>query len=400
MGTHLILDISRLLSRAARPVPTGIDRVEMAYARHFSETRPAALTFSAVTVAGTLGRISLPAGGDFIRALDAVWRGDGDKRAVARAFNRIRRELLWKGSLHAEIRRRGGDHVYLLASHHHLDRPNLFAGLKSQAGVRIACVVHDLIPITHPEFARAGQPERHARRMTTVAKYADTVIANSCASRDSAIAFFAKSGRVPPVAVAPLGIDTGTSQIAQSRRERPYFVCIGTIEPRKNHILLLNIWRDLVAGRGKEAPDLLIIGQRGWKNEAYVDMMERCAALRGNVVEFNASADGEVSRLLRGARALLMPSFVEGFGLPVAEALAAGVPVICSDLPALREVAGDSPDYLHPLDGPGWMRAILDFAQDGSAVRAAQISRLSGWAPPTWNNHFAIVQKAIDEAVA
>ncbi|RZM31644.1 MAG: glycosyltransferase, partial [Sphingomonas sp.] len=98
--------------------------------------------------------------------------------------------------------------------------------------------------------------------------------------------------------------------------------------------------------------------------------------------------------LLRGARALLLPSFAEGYGMPVAEALAVGTPVLCSDLPALREAGGDAPDFIDPLDGPGWRAGILDhFA--GGPLRAAQLARIPAYRAPTWAAHIDIVLDAI-----
>ena len=71
-----------------------------------------------------------------------------------------------------------------------------------------------------------------------------------------------------------------------------------------------------------------------------------------------------------------MPSFGEGFGLPVAEALAAGLPVIASDLDVFREIAGAAPEYLHPLDGPGWSQAVRDYLSQESSRRAAAMARM------------------------
>jgi glycosyltransferase involved in cell wall biosynthesis len=168
----------------------------------------------------------------------------------------------------------------------------------------------------------------------------------------------------------------------------PYFVVLGTIEPRKNHLLLLNVWRRLAQTLGPEAtPRLVLIGRRGWENENILDLLDRCPVLKGVVVEHNRLPDPEVRTLIAGARALLMPSFAEGFGLPVVEALALGAPVIASDLPALRETGGDAPDYLDPLDGPAWARAILDYAAPRSLRRQAQLARLSNWRAPTWEDH-------------
>jgi glycosyltransferase involved in cell wall biosynthesis len=91
-----------------------------------------------------------------------------------------------------------------------------------------------------------------------------------------------------------------------------------------------------------------------------------------------------------------MPSFAEGFGLPVVEALAAGVPVIASDLPAFRELAGDIPEYADPLDGARWLELVREYARPDSARRAAQLERIRGFRAPTWKEHFAIVDNFLD----
>src|ERR1700710_674754 len=98
------------------------------------------------------------------------------------------------------------------------------------------------------------------------------------------------------------------------KSDRPYFLCVGTIEPRKNHLLLLHLWRRMVALHGNRAPRLLIVGKRGWENENVLDLLDRCPALRGHVIELGTVPDSKLTALLRGAQALLMPSFAEGFG--------------------------------------------------------------------------------------
>jgi glycosyltransferase involved in cell wall biosynthesis len=178
----------------------------------------------------------------------------------------------------------------------------------------------------------------------------------------------------------------------------PYFVCVGTIEARKNHLLLLNLWRQLAEELGAAAPRLVLIGQRGWETESAIDMLERCPALRGVVLERTNVPDDEAARLVRGARALLLPSFAEGFGFPLVEALALGIPVLCSNLAAFRENGGDVPEYLDPLDGLGWRSAVIDYALPASPRRAAQLCRLSGWRAPSWQDHFAVVEALIAEA--
>ena len=95
-----------------------------------------------------------------------------------------------------------------------------------------------------------------------------------------------------------------------------------------------------------------------------------------------------VAALIEDATALLMPSFAEGFGMPVQEALARGTPVISTPLPAILEFAGDIPDYAEPLDGPRWMTLIEEFGQPGSPHRTAQLERLPRFQDTTWPAHF------------
>jgi glycosyltransferase involved in cell wall biosynthesis len=359
---------------------------------------PARLSLVAMTPWGWLGRLSPSPAASFIEALAAAWRGERARHRLRTSVLRLRSELLLsvESSLETRIQRRGGRPVYLLVSHQHLDRPQLFARLKERSGARMICLVHDIVPIAYPEFSRPGQHERHMSRMTTVAEQCAGVIVNSESTRNDVIRFLVRARRSPPLVVGHLGVDLPLLRASDATGQQPYFVALGTIEPRKNHILLLNIWRELI--REQTAPPrLIVIGQRGWENEAFADAMERSTVLKGVVVEFNALDDAGAAQILAGSRALLMPSFAEGFGLPVAEALAAGVPVIASDLSSLREVAGEVPDYLSPLDGLGWKAAIKDYAQIDSHARAAQIARMSGWRAPTWDEHFAIVEKLIEE---
>ncbi len=104
---------------------------------------------------------------------------------------------------------------------------------------------------------------------------------------------------------------------------------------------------------GPATPRLVLVGQRGWENEMVLDVLERSELLRDHIAEHNALPDKQVRSLIAGARAVLLPSFAEGYGLPIAEALALGTPVLCSDLPALREAGGAAPGIPRPAGRPG-----------------------------------------------
>lgn len=393
---HIFLDLSRLMWRAERFAPTGIDRVELAYARRLAATERDRLDFAGWW--GRLGLLPPERAMEFVAALDQLWSGaaldEAARRRAAGLAIGLRRDALLSGERALQARvREVVNALYLNVSHQRLDRPAAFLRLKERTGVRFVCLVHDLIPIEHPQFVPWGHPRKHRRRMAAVARLADAVIVNSAGTAAALRRHFPQGGGSPRVAIAPLGLDLPTVAPGPAAGAGPnYFAALSTIEPRKNHTILIEVWQRLAAELGEAAPRLILIGRRGWKARRILAPLRRSPALNSLVEERSALPDAAVARLLLGARALLHPSFAEGFGLPVAEALALGLPVLCSDLPELRETGGAVPEYLDPRDAAAWHAAILDYARPNSPRRAAQLGRLPAWRAPGWEEHFAALR--------
>jgi len=380
---EIILDLSRLLSRCLHSTPSGVDRVEMAYARQLERLLLDRLAFAAVHPSGAYGRLPRQSVRRFLDETEARWTSHT-------LLPRWKRYLLATRTLirllPRRVPRRTARRYYVQASPNHLDRDAVVEAKLRREQAEFICLVHDLIPIEFPEYARPGGAAKHAVRMATLAKHARALLANSVATAESMRRFLADQLHKPPVFPVLLGTDDLTP--AARSAAPPYFLILGTIEPRKNHILLLNIWRRMIELHGADGtPNLIVAGRRGWENEHVIDMLERTTSIKGHVRELGNSSDDELASLICNARALLLPSFAEGFGMPVAEALAAGTPVICSDLPALREVGGEIPDYIDPLDGMAWMAAIRDYARTDSKAREAQLARLPSVELPTWDSH-------------
>jgi glycosyltransferase involved in cell wall biosynthesis len=392
---HVILDVSRLLGCGRKRTPSGIDRVELAYARHWLAAPEETCSFVGQELQGGFGQLPRRLVAELVAALTEAWssgqaNGPAFRRAARLGSLGRGRLLLGLGrSGLARLLQSGRRLAFLLVSHQALDRAGPIEAMR-RAGCAFVPLIHDLIPVTHPEYARPGQAEKHLRRIGTTAALADGIIVNSAATAEALAPHLGGRVTPPPVLVAPLGIDTLPRAMPTAASD-PYFVTLGTIEPRKNHLLLLHMWRELARTHGAATPRLIVIGKRGWENENIVDILERCVSLRGLVQEVGQLPDRMVAEVMQGATALLFPSFAEGYGLPLAEALAIGVPTICSDLPALREVGGDVPDYLDPLDGTAWRNAVLDYARPDSPGRAAQMARMAGWKTPDWAEHFRLV---------
>ncbi|KSB90017.1 hypothetical protein AS593_11375 [Caulobacter vibrioides] len=385
-GPEIVLDLSRLLSRVLHPTPTGVDRVEMAYARTLLQRAPDRVRLAATHPLGWHGRLPARAARDFLDSTARRWSGE-DHRGTG--WSR------WRNALDASIRlapvpyrssSRAGRSIYLHLSSRGLERAELFEAILRRERARFVPFVHDLIPLDHPEYGRPGGEALYRRKIATVTALASAVLVNSEATAERLAPYLRAAGRSIPLHVAPLA-PTFAPPTTSPASGAPYFVMVATLEPRKNHLLLLNVWRRMIETHGAEAvPRLVLVGRRGWENENLLDMLDRCPALEAVVVERNGLADRQVRDLIAGARALLLPSFAEGFGLPVVEALALGTPVIASDLPALREAGGGVSEHLDPMDGPGWMHAVLDYAAPTSPRRDAQLARMRDWRAPTWRS--------------
>lgn len=379
--TPFLIDVTRPLGRfLERRLPTGVDRVILAYVAHYQSQALALIR----------------------------WQGRGF--VLSEADSRFVFETLTKEGEGFDLRQRGHlllglaksclppslrGQILLKLDHGGLET-SLFTRIVEHLQLRPVIFLHDLIPILYPEYSRPEEDIRHRQRLQTVFKYAKGIITNSQLTANHVKQHARRQGQPLPQLI-PAALAPGFDRIGQGQDftppGEPYFVMLGTIEPRKNHWLILHVWRELTLRLGDQAPKLVVIGQRGWECENVVDLLERCPHLKKTVEEKRCCSDAELRFLLRHARALLFPSFAEGFGLPLVEALALGVPVIASELEVFKEMAGEIPDYLNPLDGLGWERMIEAYTPADSPSRAAQIDRIQSFKPPTWQQHFALVDQ-------
>jgi glycosyltransferase involved in cell wall biosynthesis len=126
-------------------------------------------------------------------------------------------------------------------------------------------------------------------------------------------------------------------------------------------------------------------------------MLERCPALIGCVEEHSRPLDRHARNLLAGARALLMPSFAEGYGMPVTEALDLGVPVICSNLPSLREAGAGRAALYRPAGWPRLAPGDRGVCERRRRRPPAQIARIAAWKRPEWEQHIASLHDLIEK---
>ena len=353
-------------------MPTGIDRVCLAYLDEFADQSRAVVQYHGYRrvlgrrTSARLFRLLGSPGSDFRRKFVAIM---------------VRSIFEQPGPVVGRL--------YLNIGHTGLDQDGLGEWIK-KTGVRPVYFVHDLIPITHPQFCRSGEQEKHQRRMLTVLETAAGIIGNSQATLDDLAHFARQSGReMPPSITGWLGTEVPPAN-GNGATEPPTFVALGTIEARKNHMLLLDVWSRLARSEEGPPPKLLLIGQRGWECADVFGRLDK-KEFGGSVIELNACSDQQLFDHLAGARALLFPSFAEGFGLPLTEALASGTPVIASDLPVFREIGQGVPELLDTDDPGAWRKAVTDYAAPEGERRRAQVDRMKDFKPYSWRDHFAAI---------
>jgi glycosyltransferase involved in cell wall biosynthesis len=232
-------------------------------------------------------------------------------------------------------------------------------------------IVHDCILEADRRFAPDTRTRSLYRLLTRVVIRRTRIITPSRASAAALLAFYGLT--VPDSRVLPWGVDTsfaGASEdlsvVAGVRLPERYYLHVGARRPHKNVQQLVRV----LAGLAE--PDMLILvgSPDGRWPDPTLDLARELGVAH-RILAFGHVTEPELTALYRRARAFLYPSLIEGFGLPLLEAMAAGVPVVASDIPVFREVADGAAAFVPPTDTGAWVSAIRELDEPGR--RAALI---------------------------
>lgn len=285
-----------------------------------------------------------------------------------------------------------GDQLLLLDSSWHDDLFPLADRLKAQ-GVGIISVIYDLIPLTHPQFCDEGLVRVFDRWFDWIAQTADGFMAISqTISRQVEAELQRRLGEKEAsrrwhghfYLGSELDLSTQHSNVQPELErvfngEAPVYVMVSTIEPRKNHGYLLDAF-DLLWKQGSDVR-LCIIGKIGWKCDALIQRIKRHPQWNKRLFMLNQANDRSLEHAYSHARALIFPSHVEGFGLPLVEAMQRGLPAMASNIPVFREVGGEFMAYFDLAKPESLATLVNAFEQSGAfpALRPLQEWRWIDW---------------------
>ncbi len=332
---------------------TGIQRVVRNILRHAPAT------------AAALGLEVVPLilDGDRAHFIDAAAVLDGTPPLPVGRIRRKLRSLTRFGA--SDLDRYGAGSVLLLLDSS-WDLPLWPAVRRFKArGGRVASVIYDLIPLTHPESAFGDLPALFRRWLEAQAETSEAFLCISATTATELGRFMATAGKHPPIVPFRLGSeldlvrpgdDIGPEFRAMVAADRPNFLMVGSIEPRKRHGFALDAFELYWRQGGSGA--LIILGREDWRSEALLERIARHAELNKRLFLVRNAGDAALDHAYRHATALIMTSNAEGFGLPIVEAFQRGLPVFCSDIPVFREIGASGVSFFD-LDDPAGLARLL-----------------------------------------
>lgn len=302
-------------------------------------------------------------------------------RGIPGAYAARQRLLGWRGA--QKVRHLGAD-VY----HEPSSIPITFSG-------PMVLTVHDMSHVRFPQHHPVKRVAFLNRYLPQAVQRARHIITDTEFTRRELCDLFPRA--VDKVTAIHLGVDSdfrprNASETAPvlskwNLKHGEYLLSAATLEPRKNLTGLVQAYKQLPAGIRQQLP-LVLVGGKGWKYREFEKLLAGLDARDGAVILTGRISRTDLTRLMSGARLFAYPSFYEGFGLPIAEARASGVPVLTSDRGAMQEVAGNDAILVDPLSFTAELRSALEsdaltvtpyrYSWDETARKTAEIYRLSG----------------------
>ena len=279
--------------------------------------------------------------------------------------------------------------------------------LKSDSQLNVTLLVHDLIQLVARHLYPSHVTEDFIENVAHMVNCADSFLTYSDTTIKDLSAYLESHGEhFKPIHKFRLGDMTSDdtagddilkhSELCKSYEGKDFVIYVSSLDLRKNHILLVNVWRRLIEQRGGKVPAMLFVGRSMWGGDQIMEMVTEETALAGKVTFLQDVSDQELHWMYRNCLFTVYPSLHEGWGLPVAESLAMGKVCIASNSTSTREIAPSLTELLDPYDFNAWVEKVGYFLDNRQALKARESEIESQFTFFDWDDTVTEIVSAVD----
>lgn len=273
----------------------------------------------------------------------------------------------------------------------------------NECGVRLVQIIHDIGPTAYPQFFEQVDmsPEDYNAKILPIA---DLVLANSKTTKDDLTSWLRQQKlHVPKIEVFRLGDDIKVNKPSKPTDEifkqsglkgEDYLLMVGTIELKKNHLMLYYVYK-LAKVRGITLPKFVIAGRRGWLSNAAYALLTKDPEIKDSFIFQLDKSDEELSWLYSHCLFTVLPSLYEGWGIPIAESVARGVPCLASNFGSMNEVAEGYVTRFCPVSSDECLAAIQKMLDPATLKKAREHVRK--YKQFSWDDSFNQVSAYLKE---
>jgi glycosyltransferase involved in cell wall biosynthesis len=298
------------------------------------------------------------------------------------------------------------DHIVMIGTNWNTSAFEKRARQHSKRGGRVSQVIYDLIPYRYPQYCIDSLTKKFNIFLNRSRSFASQYICISEATRNDLLDYLSDFNSDIPVKSWPLahefeGYERNEKCLESlqpdrlKKIQRPFVLCVGTIEVRKNGVALLKVWQRLLKELGDKTPQLVFAGKYGWKIEAFKKLLQEDLSLQQAVTIIPQATDADLAVLYQNCLFFAYPSLVEGWGLPVGEAAWFGKYSIASASSSLPEVCGDLVDYVDPNNIDDFMQSIKHAIMD-EEYRKCREENISQASLRTWKDVAVHLNQLLD----
>jgi len=271
---------------------------------------------------------------------------------------------------------------------------------KKAARFKVVQVVYDLIICLYPHLHHPSLFKSYTQHMFDAVAVSDLMLPISKSS-DRDLKEFCKQLNlpIPKTAIIRLGdeIDLPENSPTKNPDDRiddTFLICVGTIENRKNHMLLYQTYK-LAQERRIELPQLIVVGAKGWLSDDVQYLISHDPAIKNKIIILHNVSDASLEWLYQNCLFTLYPSLYEGWGLPVAESLVYGKVSVASNASSIPEIAGDLLNYFSPNSTDECLKAIIAMMNNESRIESER-RIMQEYQPTSWHHTYIQTTRSIE----